>query len=85
MWVTSWARAAAARISRFFPAQDVKLPTRADGKHRKRGGLRLSVTTGTINHAAMLARLLTLDLDAVTSDSPHELRQAISAAPPRSG
>lgn len=45
----------------------------------------LSVTTGTINHAAMLARLLTLDLDAVTSDSPHELRQAISAAPPRSG
>ncbi len=34
----------------------------------------LSVTTGTVNHAAMLGPLLPLGLDAVTSDSPHELR-----------
>lgn len=38
----------------------------------------LSVTTGTINHAAILAPLLPLDLDAITSDSPHELRRALS-------
>ena len=38
----------------------------------------LSVTTGTINHAATLAPLLSLDLDAITSDSPHELRQSLS-------
>jgi hypothetical protein len=30
----------------------------------------LSVTTGTVNHAAMLEPLLPLGLDAVTSDSP---------------
>ena len=40
----------------------------------------LSVTTGTVNHAALLDRLLPLDLDAVTSDSPHELRGALSRA-----
>jgi glycerophosphoryl diester phosphodiesterase len=40
----------------------------------------LSVTTGTVNHAAMLAPLLPLGLDAVTSDSPHELREALSLA-----
>lgn len=38
----------------------------------------LSVTTGTINHAAILAPLLPLDLDAITSDCPHELRRALS-------
>jgi hypothetical protein len=38
----------------------------------------LSVTIGTINHAAILAPLLPLDLDAITSDSPHELRRALS-------
>jgi glycerophosphoryl diester phosphodiesterase len=38
----------------------------------------LSVTTGTVNHAAMLEPLLPLGLDAVTSDSPHELRGALS-------
>jgi len=41
----------------------------------------LSVTTGTVNHAAMLEPLLPLGLDAVTSDSPHELRRALSRAP----
>jgi glycerophosphoryl diester phosphodiesterase len=40
----------------------------------------LSVTTGTVNHAAMLEPLLPLGLDAVTSDSPHELRRAPSRA-----
>lgn len=40
----------------------------------------LSVTTGTVNHAAMLEPLLPLGLDAVTSDSPHELRRALSRA-----
>jgi glycerophosphoryl diester phosphodiesterase len=38
----------------------------------------LSVTTGTINHVANLAPLLPLGLDAITSDSPHELRRALS-------
>jgi glycerophosphoryl diester phosphodiesterase len=38
----------------------------------------LSVTTGTVNHAAVLTPLLTLGLDAITSDSPHELRQAFN-------
>ena len=45
----------------------------------------LSVTTGTVNHPALLQRLLPLGLDAVTSDSPHELRRALSElhrAPP---
>jgi glycerophosphoryl diester phosphodiesterase len=38
----------------------------------------LSVTTGTVNHAALLAPLLPLGLDAVTTDSPHELRGALA-------
>jgi glycerophosphoryl diester phosphodiesterase len=45
----------------------------------------LSVTTGTVNHAAMLEPLLSLGLDAVTSDSPHELRRVLGElreAPP---
>jgi glycerophosphoryl diester phosphodiesterase len=40
----------------------------------------LSVTTGTVNRAAMLEPLLPLCLDAVTSDCPHELRRAHSRA-----
>jgi glycerophosphoryl diester phosphodiesterase len=45
----------------------------------------LSVTTGTVNHPALLRPLLPLGLDAVTSDRPHELRQALGQlreAPP---
>ena len=42
----------------------------------------LSVTIGTVNHAALLARLLPLVLDAITSDSPHELRAALGGAGP---
>jgi glycerophosphoryl diester phosphodiesterase len=37
----------------------------------------LSVTTGTINHAEMLPLLLGLEVDAITSDAPHELREQL--------
>jgi glycerophosphoryl diester phosphodiesterase len=40
----------------------------------------LSVTTGTVNHGALLAPLLRLGLDAITSDSPHELRAEVGHA-----
>jgi glycerophosphoryl diester phosphodiesterase len=40
----------------------------------------LSVTTGTINHPALLEGLLTLGLDAITSDTPAELRAALAAS-----
>jgi glycerophosphoryl diester phosphodiesterase len=40
----------------------------------------LSVTTGTVNRAAILEPLLPLGLDAITSDCPHELRRALSRA-----
>jgi glycerophosphoryl diester phosphodiesterase len=40
---------------------------------------RLSVTTGTVNHPALLAGLLPLGLDAITSDTPAELRAALAA------
>jgi glycerophosphoryl diester phosphodiesterase len=42
----------------------------------------LSVTTGTINHPALLAGLLPLRLDAITSDTPAELRAALAASEP---
>ena len=38
----------------------------------------LSVSTGTVNHPDTLATLLPLDLDAITSDQPHELRAAFA-------
>jgi glycerophosphoryl diester phosphodiesterase len=41
----------------------------------------LSVTTGTINDPALLARIVPLRPDAVTSDRPHALREAAGAAP----
>jgi glycerophosphoryl diester phosphodiesterase len=40
----------------------------------------LSVTTGTVNHGALLPPLLRLGLDAITSDSPHELRAELGDA-----
>jgi glycerophosphoryl diester phosphodiesterase len=40
----------------------------------------LSVTTGTVNHGALVTPLLPLGLDAITSDAPHELRVEVSAA-----
>jgi glycerophosphoryl diester phosphodiesterase len=39
----------------------------------------LSVSTGTLNHPALLSRLLPLGLDAITSDTPAELRAALAA------
>jgi glycerophosphoryl diester phosphodiesterase len=42
---------------------------------------RLSVSTGTVNHPDLLARLLPLELDAICTDRPHELR-AETLAPP---
>jgi hypothetical protein len=43
----------------------------------------LSVTTGTVNHAATPIPLLPLGLDAITSDCPHELRAALTGVAPR--
>jgi glycerophosphoryl diester phosphodiesterase len=37
----------------------------------------LSVTTGTVNHPELVVPLLGLQLDAITSDVPHELRAAV--------
>jgi hypothetical protein len=42
---------------------------------------RLRVSTGTVNHPDLLARLAPLELDAVCTDRPHELR-ADTLAPP---
>jgi glycerophosphoryl diester phosphodiesterase len=54
------------------------LLSRALVAHLRASGL--SVTTGTVNHATILTPLLPLGLDAITSDSPHELRQALNRA-----
>lgn len=40
----------------------------------------LSVTTGTVNHAEMLPMLLGLGVDAITTDTPHELRDELIRA-----
>jgi glycerophosphoryl diester phosphodiesterase len=39
----------------------------------------LSVSTGTINHAEILPLLVPLGLDAITTDAPHELLEALGA------
>jgi glycerophosphoryl diester phosphodiesterase len=44
-------------------------------------GAGLSVSTGTVNHPDLLARLAPLELDGVCTDRPHELR-AEALAPP---
>jgi len=41
----------------------------------RRGGL--SVTTGTVNHPALLDRVLRFGPDAVTTDVPHALRGGV--------
>jgi hypothetical protein len=41
----------------------------------------LTVSTDTVNHPELLAPLLPLSVDAITSDCPHQLRAA-AAAPP---
>ncbi len=40
---------------------------------------RLSVSTGTLNHPEILPLLAPLGLDAITTDAPHELRDALAA------
>jgi hypothetical protein len=44
-------------------------------------GADLRVTTGTVNAARPASPLLPLALDAITSDSSHEPRAQLSAAP----
>ena len=44
----------------------------------RRGGL--SVTTGTVNDAALLRRVAALGVDAVTTDDPAALRARLAAA-----
>jgi glycerophosphoryl diester phosphodiesterase len=39
----------------------------------------LSVSTGTLNHPEILPLVAPLGLDAITSDAPHELLDALSA------
>ena len=44
----------------------------------RRGGL--SVTTGTVNDAALLRRVAALGVDAVTTDDPGALRAGLAIA-----
>ncbi len=41
----------------------------------------LSLTTGTVNRSEALAALLPFELDAISSDCPHELRAALTELP----
>ena len=43
-------------------------------------GRGLSVTTGTVNDAALLRRVAALGVDAVTTDDPAALRARLAAA-----
>jgi hypothetical protein len=66
MRVTSWARAAAAQISRFLPAQEVKLRHTPDDNPAKCGGLRLRpelVHKSKEEVQAIQAELAALDAD----------------------
>ena len=56
-------------VEHFLVTPAVVQPLRAAG---------LSVTTGTVNHGALLALLLPLELDAITTDAPHELHAELS-------
>ncbi len=71
--LTAWARGAGLHgvcVEHFLLSPALVAPLLAGG---------LSVTTGTINHAALLEPLLDLGLDAVTSDCPHELRAELGS------
>jgi hypothetical protein len=39
------------------------------------------LSTGTVNHPDMLAALLPLNVDAITSDRPQELRAGLAHLP----
>jgi glycerophosphoryl diester phosphodiesterase len=72
--LAAWARRAGLHgvaVEHFLLSRALVATLRASG---------LSVTTGTVNHAAMLAPLLPLGLDAVTSDRPHELGRELTSA-----
>jgi glycerophosphoryl diester phosphodiesterase len=72
--LASWARRAGLHgvcVEHFLLSPQLVGTLRASG---------LSVTTGTVNHAALLARLLPLALDAITSDTPAELRATLAAS-----
>jgi glycerophosphoryl diester phosphodiesterase len=71
--LATWARAVGLHgvcVEHFLLSPALVATLRASG---------LSVTTGTVNHPPLLARLLPLGLDAVTSDTPAELRAALAA------
>ena len=72
--LAAWARAVGVHgvcVEHFLLSAPLVATLRASG---------LSVTTGTVNHAALLAALLPLGLDAITSDAPAELRKALVAS-----
>jgi glycerophosphoryl diester phosphodiesterase len=72
--LANWARTAGVHgicVEHFLLTRSLTSALRADG---------LSVSTGTINHAALLQSLLPLAPDAVTSDSPHELHATLTTA-----
>ena len=75
--LASWAQAAGLHgvcVEHFLLSPALVGTLRASG---------LSVSTGTINHPALLAGLLPLGLDAITSDTPAELRAALAASEAR--
>jgi glycerophosphoryl diester phosphodiesterase len=74
--LAAWARAVGLHgvcVEHFLLSPALIAPLKAAG---------LSVATGTVNHPALLAGLLPLGLDAVTSDTPAELRAALAASEP---
>jgi glycerophosphoryl diester phosphodiesterase len=72
--LAAWARAVGLHgvcVEHFLLSAPLVATMRASG---------LSVTTGTVNHPALLAALLPLGLDAITSDTPAELRKTLAAS-----
>jgi glycerophosphoryl diester phosphodiesterase len=72
--LVSWARAVGLHgvcVEHFLLSAPLVATLRASG---------LSVATGTVNHPALLPALLPLGLDAITSDTPAELRAALAAS-----
>jgi hypothetical protein len=71
--LAQWARAAGVGgvcVEHFLLAEGLVDALRAAG---------LSVSTGTINHAEILPLVVPLELDAITTDAPHELLDALTA------
>jgi glycerophosphoryl diester phosphodiesterase len=71
--LAAWARAVGLHgvcVEHFLLSAPLVATLRASG---------LSLTTGTVNHPALLSALLPLGPDAITSDTPAELRKALAA------